>query len=276
MTGRDDTIGQWSLEKLSLLGKYLKAYLQILKSQSWCKGYEYIDGFAGTGKPSSRDERTYVDGSPRVALGLEPPFTKYHFIESTHWRIKRLEALKAEFRGREIEIYPGDCNQILQKKIIPTLPHESFKRAIAFLDPFGMQLAWETLERIAETRTIEVFLNFSVMAINRNVRRKRQEDISSTVREQMNRFWGTEDWVAELYEQELTLFGEETVRIRQSGKDLGQRFRKRLGEIFPHCTVPVLMTNSKNAPLYCLIFAGHNPTGAKIVNEIFGKFLQMG
>lgn len=273
---REDTIGKWSVDKLDLLQKYLRAYLQVFKNQMWCKGYEYIDGFAGTGKPKSRDEQKYIDGSPRIALGLTPPFTKYHFIESSSWRLKKLERLKKEYTNRDIEIYPGDCNEILRANIVPSLPHQSFKRAIAFLDPFGMQLEWETLQRLAETRTIEVFFNFSVMAINRNVRRRRKEDISQTVKEQMDRFWGTEDWLAELYEQELTLFGKETVRIRQSGKELGQRFRRRLQELFPHCTVPVLMTNSKNAPLYCLIFAGHKTTGTKIANDIFGRFLRMG
>jgi hypothetical protein len=77
-------------------------------------------------------------------------------------------------------------------------------------------------------------------------------------------------------EEDLTLFGPETVRIKQSGKDLGRRFQRRLGEICPHCTVPLLMANSKNVPLYCHIFAGHNPTGAKIANDMFGRFLRMG
>jgi len=272
---RDDTIGSWSVEKLNLLRKYLQAYVTVLRKQSWCKGYEYIDGFAGTGKPKSRDEQRYIDGSPGVALTLSHPFTKYHFIESLDWRIKKLEKLRKEFADRQIEIYPGDCNEVLRTRIVPDLPLKSYKRAIAFLDPFGMQLEWNTLEEMARAGTIEVFLNFSVMAINRNVRLRRKEDIAPAVRERMNRFWGT-DWEAELYEQEQTLFGPETVRIKQSGKDLGHRFQKRLKEIFPHCTVPVLMTNSKRAPLYCLVFAGHNPTGVKIADDIFGTFLKMG
>ena len=125
-----------------------------------------------------------------------------------------------------------------------------------------MELEWSTLEEVARVETIEVFLNFSVMAINRNVRRQRKEDIAPAVREQMDRFWGTE-WEAELYEEERTLFGPKTVRIKQSGKELGQRFQNRLKEIFPYSTVPVLMTNSKNAPLYCLVFAGHNQNGGE-------------
>ena len=36
------------------------------------------------------------------------------------------------------------------------------------------------------------------------------------------------------------------------------------------------MTNSKNAPLYCLVFAGHNQTGVKIANDIVRQVPQNG
>jgi three-Cys-motif partner protein len=69
---REDIIGKWSPEKLELLRKYLAGYITILRNQTWCRGYEYIDAFAGTGKPKTKDEQKYVDGSPRIALGLTP------------------------------------------------------------------------------------------------------------------------------------------------------------------------------------------------------------
>jgi len=272
----EDTIGSWSMDKLGLLRKYLQAYVTVLKNQSWCKGYEYIDAFAGTGRPKTRDEQSYVNGSPRIALELPDPFTKYHFIETSDWRIKELEKLRGEFTDRDIAIYAADCNEILRTTIVPSLPRDSYKRAIAFLDPFGMELDWITLEEVSRATTIEVLLNFPVMAINRNVRLRRKERISPAMRTRMDHFWGTSEWEAELFEDELTLFGVQSVRIRQSGKELGLRFQSRVKQIFPHCTVPVLMTNSKNAPLYCLIFAGHNQTGVKIANDIFGRFLKMG
>jgi hypothetical protein len=32
------------------------------------------------------------------------------------------------------------------------------------------------------------------------------------------------------------------------------------------------MTNNRNAPLYCILFAGHNETGKKIAEDIFVKY----
>lgn len=272
---KEDTIGSWSLEKLELLRKYLQAYVTVLKNQSLIKGYEYIDGFAGTGKPKTRDEERYVEGSPRVALALATPFTRYHFIEISDWRIQKIEQMKRDFPDRKIAIYPGDCNRVLCDQIIPSLLWSSYKRAIAFLDPFGMSLEWDTLKAIASARTIEVLVNFPVMDINRNVRLKNKNRISEESRERMGRFWGP-GWEGEIFEERQGLFEIETVLKPQSAKELGYRYQNRLLEIFRFCTIPVVLRNSTNAPLYCLIFAGHNKTGANIAEDIFGKFEKMG
>jgi three-Cys-motif partner protein len=272
---QEDLIGKWSVEKLELLRKYLSAYVGVLTKQSWCKGYEYIDAFAGTGKPKTKDEEEYeiyVDGSPRIALSLEQPFTQYHFIEQSGWRAEKLKQLEKEYAGRRsITVYHGDCNKILREQILPQLAYATKKRAIAFIDPFGMEFEWQTMEDIAKTKTIEVFLNFPNMAINREVLRKHPDKITEKAKTRLNQFWGTEDWLDSFYQEESTLFGPEVVKKRLSGKDFGKVFKQRLKEIFTHCTDPILMANSNNAPLYCLLFAGHNETGVKIASDIFAK-----
>lgn len=272
MTNKEDIIGKWSQEKIKLLGKYLSAYLDILSKQLWCKGYEYIDAFAGTGKPKSKDEQSYIDGSPRVALKLSKPFTQYHFVEQSDWRADKLNDLKCEFKDRSIAIYQGDCNKVILEQILPQLSYSSKKRAIAFIDPFGMEMQWETMKKIAETKAIEIILNFPTMAINRGILRKHPDLITEKNRERMNQFWGTNDWMVDLYEEEQTLFGPELTKKKQSAKEFGMVFKKRLEQIFGHCTFPVLMKNSNNAPLYCIMFAGHNKTGAKIASDIFRKY----
>ena len=96
--------------------------------------------------------------------------------------------------------------------------------------------------------------------------------ISAASRERLNRFWGTADWTLDLYTEEDTLFGPQKTKVPYSGKEFGAVFQRRLREIFPQCSFPILMSNSKNAPLYCLLFAGHNQTGKKIAEEIFEKY----
>ena len=98
-------VGPWAADKLDRLRKYLSAYTTIMKDQRWCRGFYYIDAFAGPGEhqirskdPSSHKSRNllldiasfgqsqdeqqqFLAGSPRVALELKHPFTGYVFVE---------------------------------------------------------------------------------------------------------------------------------------------------------------------------------------------------
>jgi len=275
---QNDVIGPWSEDKLEMLRKYLHAYTAIMQGQHWCRnGYHYIDAFAGTGKPRARDEERYIDGSPRIALTIQHPFHSYTFIEKTSWRAQRLRELEDEFQDRDIRICEGDCNHIITAEITPRIRYEKFNRGLTVLDPFGMDIEWSTIEQISETRAIEIFMNFPVMALNRTVLPNDPNALTEAQIERMNRFWGSTKWRGDIYEQVPTLFGPVEMKIRRTtGQRLGRLFKKRLEEVFPHVTAPLVMTNSKNAPLYCLIFAGHNSTGAKIVQEIFQRYERLG
>lgn len=76
-----DQIGFWSEIKLEIIKKYAGAYTSIMSKQDWCRGYVYIDAFAGAGKHISRKTGEMVSGSPLNALEVIPPFTEYFFID---------------------------------------------------------------------------------------------------------------------------------------------------------------------------------------------------
>jgi three-Cys-motif partner protein len=275
---QDDVIGPWSEDKLKLLNKYLNAYTVIMQGQQWCRnGYHYVDAFAGTSRPRARDEERYIDGSPRVALTIQYPFRSYTFIEKSPWRVQKLQRLQEEFPDRDIRICEGDCNRIIVTEITPRIRYEQFNRGLIFLDPFGMEVEWSTIEQIAETRALEIFLNFPVMALNRTVLPNDPNALTEAQIERMNRFWGSTGWRDDIYEEVPTLFGPIQAKIRSTtGKRLGKLFKNRLEEVFPYVTEPLEMTNSKNASLYCLMLAGHNQNGAKILQDIFGRYKRLG
>jgi three-Cys-motif partner protein len=273
-----DTIGPWSEDKLQLLRKYLIAYVSIMRNQTWCRnGYHYIDAFAGTGKPQSRGPERFVDGSPRVALTIDYPFHSYTFIEKSSWRVRHLRELKKEFPDRDIQIYEEDCNRVITSKITPHIRYECYNRGLIFLDPFSMSVKWRTIEQIAKTRALEIFMNFPVMALNRTVLPNDPNTLTDEQIERMNHFWGSTEWRGDIYQEVPTLFGSAEIKIhRTTGKRLGKLFKRRLETLFRHVTYPLVMTNSRNAPLYCLIFAGQNATGANIVRDIFRRYERLG
>ena len=243
-----------------------------MKDQTWCKGVYYIDAFAGTGKPKAKDEERFIDGSPIRALTIKYPFSKYFFIEKSSWRINKLGSLKEKFSNLKIEIIKGDCNKLLLK-FIPNLSYNSYRRALVFLDPFGMSLDWNVIEQLASTKTIEIFLNLPLMAMNRVCLMNNPDKLTKEKIDQMNKLWGSEEWQHLTYSELPTLFGnKQKIKNDIDAKKISDSFVKRLKSIFSYVSSPLIMRNSNNGPLYCLIFAGHNEKGKNIIEDIFGRF----
>ncbi len=167
--GQIDEVGQWAQRKLGLLGDYLHPYTTIMKGQKWCKGYHYIDAFAGSGRSKLREVQRFIDGSPRIALNVQHPFTSCTFIEQEPRRVAQLEALPIEYPAATILVRQGDCNDVLTNEVAPQITFASRQRAVVFLDPFTMNLDWATIAALATTRAIEIFMNIPTMAVNRGV-----------------------------------------------------------------------------------------------------------
>lgn len=290
----DGTVGPWAEEKLEILRKYLEAYTTILKDQSkWCKGYYYVDALAGGGSAplrsnrdndsaldasqltlfghtdSSQFEQRYIDGSPKIALGISNPFTVYLFIEKREKRVQQLEALKGDYgRNRRIRIRSGDTNEILATRIVknPNIDWGS-ERAVVFLDPFGLQIPWGTLESLASTRAIEVIVNFPVGTTLQRLLQK-QGKITPERQDLLDEFLGSPDWRSIVYEPQETLFGQEIHKTEESGEKLARWYATRMKDLFGFGSSPRLIRNAHGGHLYYLIFAGPNKTGAKIAEDI--------
>ena len=283
-------VGPWAQEKLECLRKYLHAYTTILSKQPWPKGYFYIDAFAGPGTLKIRRQKTddhaqklllegsahveqdpgeaeYISGSPRIALELENPFTDYVFIEIDRKRLKQLEALKKDYESANQRIYlrKRDCNDYL-RKLLGKTPWTEW-RGVVFLDPFGMQVPWDTIAEIGKTKAIEIFINFPVgMAIQRLLKRSGQ--FTSKERSKLDQYFGTDEWYDLLYERDHGLFGENTTKRQNSGDVLVKWYRERLKKVFGHVSTAREIQNTRGRPLYYLIFAGPNKTGAKIAEDV--------
>jgi three-Cys-motif partner protein len=279
----EDIIGKWSEEKLDLLEKYLKAYSVIMNRQkeTWLRAYYYIDAFAGSVRPKAKDdEQRYIEGSPLRALQTVPGFDGYWFIDVSPQRIERVQSLREEFPDSNIEIYPGNCNEVLVNEIIPKIPQSSKKRAFVFLDPYGLQVEWETIKALADTKACDIFINFSVMGVTRLLPKDKSPDPEVIAR--LNKVMGNTDWINQIYREpasnQLSLFGQsESTLSRETiqAEWLSLLYTKQLGNLFEYVSKPVLMRNSTNSVLYALCLASHNQTAIKITNEIFKRHEQL-
>jgi three-Cys-motif partner protein len=266
---RLDEIGDWSEKKLDIVDKYIEAYSTIMKKQSFIKEFHYIDAFAGAGLHISKSSGKIISGSPLNALNVKHPFDRYHFIDND---VAKTDFLKQKVgKNEKVRVYTGDCNKILPNEIFPLIKYEEYKRALCFLDPYGLHLNWEVMHAAGQSRTIEIFLNFPLMDINRNVLRNNPEKVDKIQIERMNAFWGDESWRNISYKTQQGLFDtyeEKTVHF-----SLIEAFRKRLNEVagFAYVPKPIPMRNTKDGIIYYLFFASPSKTGEKIAKYIFTK-----
>jgi three-Cys-motif partner protein len=270
-----DEIGYWSEVKLEIIKKYAAAYSTILAAQPRLK-HIYIDAFAGPGKHISRATKEFVPGSPLNALNVEPPFREYHFIDLDHGKVEQLRTLVGT--RPDVQFYEEDCNEVLPERIFPTLEWKSFRRALCLLDPYGLHLDWNVVARAGGLKTVDMFLNFPVADMNRNVLWRQPEHASPDQMRRMTRLWGDESWKGAVYEEHETLFGKSVEKRADANTLLAEAFRRRLQSVagFKYVPAPMPMRNSQHAVVYYLFFAAPKAVAAGIVEDIFRKYADYG
>lgn len=267
-----DAIGYWSELKLEIVKKYAAAYSRILAAQQRFR-HVYVDAFAGGGHHLSRTTGEMVPGSPLNALLVTPPFREYHLIDLDADKVARLRELVVE--REDVFLYEGDGNEILLRQVFPQLRYEDYRRALVLLDPYGLHLAWEVVQTAGHLRTIDVFLNFPVADINRNVLWREPDRVDPADIARMTRYWGDDSWRRVAYSTTGNLFGWEE---KTDNETIAEAFRARLREVgrFKNVPAPLPMRNSRNAIVYYLFFASQNDTANDIVEDIFRAYRARG
>src|SRR3990170_2108884 len=168
MKGRFDEIGYWSELKLEIVRKYAQAYSTILTSmRNPTFRHVYIDGFAGAGFNISRSTGEQIPGSPLNALAVDPPFCEYYLVDLDGGKADLLRGAIGD--RKDVHVLEGDCNDILIREVFPKVKYKEYRRGLCLLDPYGLDLNWEVIATAGAMRSIEIFLNFPVMDMNRNV-----------------------------------------------------------------------------------------------------------
>ena len=280
--------GAWTERKLSALGHYLVQYQVIFKKNPAARKLRtiYVDAFAGTGERDARQDNTTVSlfgygdetrefqqGSARVALELEHKFHHYVFIDS---KARHIDALR-NFVDSEMpallpicEFVRGDANDWLQTWC--ARQDWNAQRAVVFLDPYGMNVAWETIKAIAGTHAIDLWILFPfAIGANRMTPGEVLPDKDWAVI--LTRVFGTSDWINQFYKRQsnIDLFGakHDSVTKIVGADEILQYFLDRLRTVFPHVVQePMILYNSNNSPMYALCFAAGNEKGGKIALRI--------
>ncbi len=176
-----------------------------------------------------------------------------------------------------IEIVNAEANEYVQNLCNKDwIKHN--RRAVMFLDPYGMQVDWITIEAIAKTEAIDLWILFPIGTVNRLLNRNGK--IRKARRKKLDKIFGSEDWFEIFFEEKErnTFFPDQTENYFQkkaSFETIAKYYNDKLKSVFAEVAPnPLFLNNSNNSPIFLLCFAVGNPKGAPIAVRIAQNILK--
>lgn len=261
--GSADSTGR----KLAVIEKYLFMYQKALSNTRLRT--IYIDGFAGSGEvPLWESEENLLDeevktvlaGSADRAVNISPPFSRYVFVDK---RKKCIDALDARLKSRpnfdRVTCLVGDANEEIGR--LCREERWRAQRGVVFLDPFGSQVRWATIEAIAATNALDLWYLFPA---GLSVFRQIANDGTVQHREPITRLFGTDEWMNDFFapSSQGDLFGRPAGQKKNvTPESAAQYMVKRLRSVFRGGVLDEMIPLGRHAyPSYYLIFAWANPS----------------
>lgn len=286
--------GSWTEEKLTAFEKYVKAYLTILNKVKRKYGWKtiYFDGFAGFGErkevipkqnslfnfiidANRKNDYSVYKGSVERILSLPEPykFDWYYFIETNSKYIEELNKLvenKYKSLKPKIAIRDDDCNNQLSL-LAALLKRDKRFTALVLLDPFGLQVKWESIKKLEDTKSDVWILLPSGVAINRMLPKngliKYQtilEDFFGKPIDELKKIFYFESGQKTIFDDRKSV-----VKISNAIDKIVEIYIKQLEEVWTYVTKkPMILKNSKNVPIFHFLFATNDPVGLKIASDI--------
>lgn len=256
--------GPWVVEKLDYLQRYIDVFETSMR-RKWSRRH-YIDLFAGPGKCVCRRTGMIYLGSPLLALTTRYPFTDYFFVDCDSDSIATLQQrCRISPLNARIQFEVGDANRVARKivKHIQGVPSLN----LAFLDPDGLELRWDTVATLAQIERLDLIIHYSQMGLNRAM----PNVFSSETLTDVDLFFGDTEWRT-IYEQyqrheEQFLHRQLMDHYKSKLRRLGYKETLRDDEVGAE---PV-MRNEKNAPLYRLLFASKHPLGHEFWQKVVDR-----
>ncbi len=282
--------------KLKSVFDYANFYTKALRAKpNPIRPYRlhYLDAFAGTGEipalgadmpllPGLEDASAIMEGSARRALSVQIPFARYVLADAKKKNTIELEKLVQNFPALEsrIEIAQGDANVVVRNFCGRLGAND---RVLVFLDPFGNQVRWDTLEILAQTQKVDLWYLFPAwLGVARQV--KSNGIITSEAESSIDQMFGPHDWRKEAVSEQLSaqhdmFAGEVSDRQKIATADGITRYMIRcMGTIFGRGVSQRWIPLGRNGRhYYSLLFACANPRDSairlslKVVNHIMTR-----
>ncbi|HFA51978.1 MAG TPA: three-Cys-motif partner protein TcmP, partial [Bacteroidetes bacterium] len=292
--------GPWTEKKLDAFIKYVKAYLTIMNKYHWKT--IYFDGFAGSGERrmkkdddgtnlslfgfgniilSNKEETVYQGAAERIMrLPVPYKFDYYYFVEKNHKNIenlkKRLSSIpEYDQLNPKPQFKIGDCNKWLNELSMALKSDPKKYASLVFIDPFGMQVDWSSIEKLKGTRSDVWILIPTGVIVNRLLDKKGELKYINKLKD----FFGmSEKQIREKFYPPVgykmtSLFDGKEIDIIQKVKNpinrIAQIYIENMQKVWSHVTKnPLVLYNNNGLPLFHFVFASNNASALKIAKHI--------
>ncbi len=262
----DEWGGYWTEVKLQVLKKYLAAFNLASRRAG---DTVYLDLFAGAVTHNRPDTGHAYAGSSALAMRTTPAFSRLVFWELEGPAEQLRRDLEDTFPGdKRYTVVGGDCNDHLDRGL-------EFVRSLrwaptfAFIDPKGLDVAWQTLERLAtwrrdaRGRKVELWILMPEPALSRVLGLQGVRGQSSA--SMLTRLYGCDDWVAIHQRRQRNEFTPEQTRA-----EFVNLLRWRLTSVLGYRTThPLQLGNVHNQPVYTMVFATDVDAGESIMRDVY-------
>jgi three-Cys-motif partner protein len=248
--------GTWTEDKLYFWNRYIDIVTSsMVGHRGWPGGLAYVDLFAGPGICRIRDTGKKVPGSPLLAALAAKPFRSIQVCELDVAHADALgKRLAAKVPVGRFEVHCGDCNDKIND-IAARLPAGAL--SLAFIDPEGLHVWFETIEKLATCGQVDLLILFADdMDIVRNV------DLYYSQKDsKLDRMLGSGSTWRTQWDQ---LSNRSRTNIcRLFANEYEKQLRDRLGYVvFREKSLP------DSRPFYRLIFASKHQRGAEFWDKI--------
>lgn len=260
------TSGQWVTEKLHYLKRYIDMFETSMRNKPW-RRRTYIDLFSGPGKCVINQTSEFYLGSPLLALTTEHPFTDYYFVDADPNNIEVLKERCSASQGTaSIHYLVGDSNTHVQTIVNQIIQIDrSFIKGkwpsinLAFLDPEGLELEWNTVATLAQAGRMDLIIHYSQNGLTRNLEICYNSDDETII----DRFFGDREW-RKIYQDRQNK--KTRVGIHRQLIDYYKAKLQGLGyvEVLRDDETgaePLIRNSRRKAPLYRLLFASKHELG---------------
>ena len=269
--------GAWTEDKIDIVEKYTRAYLKIMHKQYF--KLIYFDGFAGCGDIEHSNDLPVIEGAAVRILSIDDPrsFNIYYLVELDSKKASHLnKVLKDKFPNKkDFFVIEADCNRKLVD-LANFLKKNKYHRALAFVDPQGMQVNWSSMS-VFNGVDIDMWILIPTgIGVNRLL--TKSGDISEKWMDKLSGFFGiTEEEIKNKFyfeKEDLTLFGTKSrvTKFDKSVARITEIYSEKLATVWKYVSKPHTLKNTKGSAMFHLILASQNPAAQKIANSIISKY----